>query len=125
MNTVYIIISYNKGDIAHLKQISTRISQKHDFEYNWINSASEFIPYAGEIIIYDAELDEQGNLLTTLPEGRTEPYTYSRMKIGDGVTLVSNLPFINDVITNDEIDEICSETLTTFLEDIACEEVSF
>ena len=80
------------------KIINTRISQKHDFEYNWINSASEFIPRVGELIVYEVEVDKEGNLLTQLPEGRTEPYTYSRMKIGDGITSVENLPFIDDAL---------------------------
>ena len=68
-----------------------RIINKNDHEVNWLK-AINFIPKMGEIIIYNAELDEEGNILE-LPEGRTEPYTYPRTKIGDGFTVVSDLPF--------------------------------
>ena len=58
------------------KQFNGRIIQKHDSEANW-NKATNFIPKAGEIIIYDAD----------------ETYSYCRIKIGDGSTLINNLPF--------------------------------
>ena len=58
------------------KQINGRITQKHDSEANW-GKATNFIPKAGEIIIYDAD----------------ETHHYCRIKIGDGSTLINNLPF--------------------------------
>lgn len=58
------------------KTLNTRIVQKHDMQANW-DKATNFIPKAGEIIIYDAD----------------DNYSYARMKIGDGVTTVGNLPF--------------------------------
>ena len=58
------------------KQFNGRIIQKHDSEANW-NKATNFIPKAGEIIIYDAD----------------ETHGYCRIKIGDGSTLINNLPF--------------------------------
>ena len=58
------------------KNISSRIINKHDTEINW-NKATNFIPKAGEIIVYD----------------RDETYDYGRFKIGDGVTTVTALPF--------------------------------
>ena len=58
------------------KQFNGRIIQKHDSETNW-NKATNFIPKAGEIIIYDAD----------------ETHHYCRIKIGDGSTLINNLPF--------------------------------
>ena len=105
-----------------MKQINTRITSKHDIEAVWENS--DLVPLFGEIVVYDAELLPNGTLLQ-LPSNRTVPYTYPRLKIGDGTTVVGLLPFMNDVITDDEIDEICSGTLTTFLEDIAAEEELF
>ena len=62
--------------MATEKNISSRIIHKHDAEANW-NKATNFIPKAGEIIVYD----------------RDENYTYERIKIGDGVTAVANLSF--------------------------------
>lgn len=56
-----------------------RIVHKHDIEENWLK-ATNFIPKRGELIIYDKDNN----------------YTYERMKIGDGYTRVSNLPFSND-----------------------------
>lgn len=72
------------------KQFNGRIIQKHDSETNW-NKATNFIPKAGEIIIYDTD----------------ETHTESRIKIGDGTNIVGNLPFFVPYLTNDEIDEIC------------------
>ena len=54
---------------------NTRIQLKHDTETNW-NKAVNFIPKAGEMIIYDAD--------------GTNPV---RIKIGDGITVANNLPF--------------------------------
>jgi hypothetical protein len=80
-----------------MPRISTRIAQKHDLEVNWITAAdkSSFVPMQGELIIYDIEVDSNGNTLD-LPPGRSTPYTYERMKIGDGKTVVTNLPFVDD-----------------------------
>lgn len=65
--------------MATEKNISSRIINKHDIEANW-DKAINFIPKAGEIIVYD----------------RDENYTYERIKIGDGETLISALPFNDD-----------------------------
>ena len=54
-----------------------RLVQKHDVEANW-KLATNFIPKQGELIIYDID----------------STHTYERMKIGDGKTVVSSLPFI-------------------------------
>ena len=74
------------------RNIKSRIINKHDIEAHWL-LAENFIPKQGEIIVYDSEVDENGNTLT-LPTGRSAPYTYERIKVGDGKTLVSDLPFI-------------------------------
>ena len=76
------------------KQFNGRIIQKHDSEANW-EKAINFIPKAGEIIIYDTD------------ETHTEP----RIKIGDGTNVVKNLHFFLPYLTNDEIDEICGATI--------------
>lgn len=60
-----------------IKTLNSRMQQKHDIEINW-NKATNFIPLAGEIIIYDPD--------TT--------HSYARLKCGDGVTTVVNLPFM-------------------------------
>lgn len=80
-----------------MKRISTRIAQKHDLEAVWIQNNPDFIPMAGEIIIFDAEVDNSGNTLM-LPQGRTQPYTFSRTKVGDGFTDVLTLPFCSSVV---------------------------
>lgn len=63
------------------KNINSRIAHKHDVESNWIK-ATNFIPKAGEIIIYDID------------HNNTAP----RMKVGDGATYVNNLPFVKAVL---------------------------
>ena len=72
------------------KNLNARIVHKHDTEENWLK-ATNFIPRQGEIIVYDID----------------DNYNYERFKIGDGQTLVSELLFVNDIITNSKIDEIC------------------
>ena len=67
---------------------------KHDVELNW-NKATNFIPKQGEIIVYDIDSN----------------HSYERIKIGDGVTNVNNLPFVISTLTNDEIDAICGSTI--------------
>ena len=102
------------------KSLNTRIVHKHDLEINW-EKATNFIPKQGELIIYDKETfanglimpntvaDGEGNSL--LSSGRTTPYTYERLKIGDGATNVNTLPFVVSSITNAEIDTICGTTI--------------
>ena len=58
------------------RNIQSRVVNKHDVEKNW-NKAINFIPKKGEIIIYDVD----------------ENYDYPRLKVGDGETVVSALPF--------------------------------
>lgn len=68
---------------AHVeKNMNARIQNKHDIEANW-NKALNFIPKAGEIIIYD--IDENHN--------------YSRFKIGDGIRTINNLEFSQTDLT--------------------------
>lgn len=75
--------------MADNKTLNTRIQHKHDTEANWLK-ATTFIPKQGEIIVYDIDAT----------------YDYERIKMGDGITLVNNLPFVIDYFTIEEIDEI-------------------
>ncbi len=65
--------------MATEKNINARVILKHDTEANWLK-ATTFVPKAGELIVYDPD--------TT--------YNYTRIKIGDGSTKVSALPFLFD-----------------------------
>lgn len=65
------------------KTYNTRIIHKHDIEENW-NKAVNFIPKVGELIVYDAD----------------ENYSYSRVKMGDGINFVIDLPFIGEEKAN-------------------------
>ena len=56
---------------------NSRIRLKTDTEANWL--AHPIVPLSGELIIYSAD--------------GTHPY--SRLKVGDGITTVTNLPFID------------------------------
>ena len=86
------------------KILNTRIINKHETQSDW--EKSSFIPKQGEVIIYDIDAN----------------YSYERMKIGDGVSTVNQLPFIDDsiktsietaanLITPDDIDAICGAIL--------------
>lgn len=100
-------------------QIKTRVINKHDTETNWIK-AINFIPLQGEIIVYDVDSN----------------YNYERFKIGDGKTLINDLPFTNEALeetftqqineVNDKIDSVnalvgntsVSDQISTAIEDI-------
>lgn len=71
-----------------MPKINTRIQLKHDIAENW-EKATGFEPLAGEVIVYDPD----------------ETYPEPRIKIGDGVTNVNLLPFINGM-TQEEDDEL-------------------
>ena len=58
------------------KEFKTRIIHKHDTEENW-SKAENFIPYPGEIIIYDKDAT----------------HDYERIKIGDGIHNPEELNF--------------------------------
>ena len=62
--------------MATEKEILSRVINKHDIEANW-NKAINFIPKKGEFILYDID----------------ENFNYERIKVGDGITPVINLPF--------------------------------
>ncbi len=66
--------------------MKSRIIFKHDTEVNW-NQATNFIPKKGELILYDPD----------------NTYDYTRMKIGDGSTKVSSLPFLFDKLHDLEV----------------------
>ena len=60
------------------KSIKTRIQNKHDVAENW-QSAVNFVPLAGEIIVYEPDAT----------------HNVPRVKIGDGVKTVNQLDFID------------------------------
>ena len=74
------------------KRIKTRIVQKHDIEANWLK-AENFVPFAGEVIIYDAD----------------ENHNSPRIKIGNGEQYVNDLAFVNEyeAISDDFIHTMC------------------
>lgn len=72
------------------KTINGRIQQKHDTEVNWTKAAN-FIPKAGEVIVYD----------------RDGLMDVERIKVGDGIHTANELPFIFEPVTRDDIDAIC------------------
>jgi hypothetical protein len=61
------------------KTLNSRIQLKHDTEAN-LRKAENFIPKMGEAILYDAD----------------DNYSCVRIKIGNGVTLINDLPFAVD-----------------------------
>lgn len=68
------------------KTLQTRIQNKHDIKVNW-DKATNFIPLAGEAIVYD---------------------DLNQIKIGDGQKYLSELPFLDGkvkTVNNIEPDE--------------------
>lgn len=78
------------------KMLQGRIVNKHDMEENWLK-ATNFIPKCGEVIIYD--VDGQ--------------YNYQRMKIGDGITNVNDLPFETPVLSVEDIDKLLNVSVVS------------
>ena len=62
------------------KILNSRIILKHDTEENWLKAS--FIPRAGELVIYDIDAT----------------HSVERMKIGDGVSQIGSLPFVDEHI---------------------------
>ena len=60
------------------KTINSRIIHKHAVEADWLK-ATNFTPLKGELIVYDIDNN----------------YNYERLKVGDGKTLVTALPFVD------------------------------
>lgn len=61
--------------------ILTRMIQKHDIQANW-DKIPDFIPMLAEIIVYDPD----------------DYCSHARLKIGDGKTTITSLPFIDEII---------------------------
>ena len=76
------------------KTIKSRIVHKHDSETNW-NRATNFVPKQGELIIYDTDTN----------------YSYARVKIGDGITNVSLLPFFDIDVDATTLNSMIEEVL--------------
>ena len=78
------------------KTFNSRIVFKHDTEANWNKPALEnFIPLAGEVIVYDADNN----------------YTRPRIKIGDGSTTLWELSFSFEGFTLEELQNLCGAGL--------------
>lgn len=83
------------------KDLKARIVHKHDTESNW--NLTNFIPKQGEIIVYDID----------------DNYNYERIKIGDGSTSVTSLPFVNDDI-KEKLEEMATKDyVTSFFESLS------
>lgn len=59
--------------------INVRLINTHDTLTNWESKAANFTPLAGEFIIYDIDA--------------TAEHYAPRVKIGDGITSLADLPF--------------------------------
>lgn len=77
------------------KTVNTRIQLKSDTEANWLKAGPKegstgFVPLKGELIIYSAD----------------GAHPFSRLKVGDGTTVVTSLPFIDSGTLNGNETEI-------------------
>lgn len=105
-------------------KLNARLQNKHDLEANW--NLATFIPFPGELIIYDTEVDADGNNIkctingeekdACAHAGRTVAYTYERFKIGDGIHTPADLPFSTESIENkinNHVEELNSQMVYT------------
>ena len=77
------------------KRLNTRIIHKHAVEADWAK-ATNFTPMQGEIIVYDIDTK----------------YNYERIKIGDGKTLVNDLPFVSDALKTEIFAQSVGESVS-------------
>lgn len=94
------------------KRVKAKVVHKNEYEKDWL--LSNYVPDVGEVVFYKPEIKEDGTPDdAVLPEGRTEPITYTRQKNGDGINKVKDLPFDDDrliskndmAITNSKVEE--------------------
>jgi hypothetical protein len=80
------------------KLLKAKVVNKHELERDW--NASSYVPRVGETVYYDPEIDDNGNPdVTKCPrEYRTKPEIRTRIKNGDGVHCVKDLPFGSESI---------------------------
>jgi hypothetical protein len=74
--------------------MKARVSQLHKTEAEW-SKLHDFVPIQGEFIIFDPD----------------KQHRYARLKVGDGVTKLNNLPFfidsaIDDYVTKKRLNEV-------------------
>ncbi len=88
-------------------KLQTRIQHKHDIPENWARAT--FVPLAGELIIYDDHyFDDNGNKVVVAD--------VIKYKVGDGVTPIYELPFV------EVVDLVSDQTISgekTFINKIA------
>lgn len=83
----------------------TRVISKHDTSANWLK-ATNFIPYSGELILYT---------------------DVNKIKMGDGVTKVSDLPFTTidaEEYNETDMEKLWNETLVSGDEDTGVYELT-
>jgi hypothetical protein len=68
-----IIKEEEMGEERQTKKLRGKSIFKHELEVDWLKSS--YKPDQGEMVVYDIEVDADGNILE-LPEGRSEPYTH-------------------------------------------------
>ena len=95
--------------------INARIQLKHDTTANWNNTAN-FIPKAGEVIIYD---DYEVKTYTVKEYGQTIEKTVSipNIKIGTGNAYVQDLPFVDEQTREMLLDHINNQNIHVTLQD--------
>lgn len=81
--------------IQGVKTLDVRLIHTHGTEAEWATKSS-FVPAKGELIVYDAD----------------ETHTYARHKIGDGVTKLIDLPFLNKLTPGRGIEITDDHTIT-------------
>ena len=85
------------------KQIKGVIVPRHDIAKNWANAVN-FIPRKGELIVFDADTETYDFTVTINgTDCRIKSSDKVRFKFGDGVTLISKLPFVTAAITDNDV----------------------
>ena len=89
--------------------INTRIQSKHDTTENW-NKAREFIPKAGEVIIYD-DYEVKTRTVEIQGEAIEETIWVPNIKVGTGNAYVQDLPFVDEIIRDVLLEHIHNQNI--------------
>ena len=89
--------------------INTRIQSKHDTTENW-NKAHEFIPKAGEVIIYD-DYEVKTRTVEIQGEAIEETIWVPNIKVGTGNAYVQDLPFVDEIIRDVLLEHIHNQNI--------------
>lgn len=95
--------------------VDARIKLKHDTTENW-NNAGDFIPMAGEVIVYD-DYEIKTYTIEEYGEQVTKTVKIPNIKIGTGNAYVQDLAFVDEATRELLLNHIRNQEIHTTLQE--------